>query len=130
MFLSGLATALSLLAVDLVVPGVTIDTITAAAIAAVTVGVVNAFVKPFLQALTLPINVVSFGAFSLLVNGLCLWLASLAVPGFYVKGILGFLLGPVVLSAVNTFLGTYLDNHAPAFMKQDSQLSIDESSQS
>jgi putative membrane protein len=52
------------------------------------------------------------------------------VPGFYVKGILGFLLGPVVLSAVNTFLGTYLDNHAPAFMKQDSQLSIDESSQS
>jgi len=130
MFLSGLATALSLLAVDLVVPGVTIDTITAAAIAAVTVGVVNAFVKPFLQALTLPINVVSFGAFSLLVNGLCLWLASLAVPGFYVKGILGFLLGPVVLSAVNTFLGTYLDNHAPAFMKQDSQRSIDESSQS
>lgn len=128
--LSGLATALSLLVVDLVVPGVTIDTITAAAIAAVTVGVVNAFVKPFLQALTLPINIVSFGAFSLLVNGLCLWLASSAVPGFYVKGILGFLLGPVVLSAVNTFLGNYLENHAPAFMKADSQLSIDESSQS
>jgi putative membrane protein len=62
-FLSGLATALSLLVVDLVVPGVTIDTLTAAAIAAVTVGVVNAFVKPFLQTLTLPVNVVTFGAF-------------------------------------------------------------------
>jgi putative membrane protein len=124
-FLSGLATALSLLVVDLVVPGVTIDTLTAAAIAAVTVGVVNAFVKPFLQTLTLPVNVVTFGAFSLVLNGLCLWLASLAVPGFYVSGILGFLLGPVVLSAVNTFLGNYLDKKAPAFMRGSSELSSD-----
>jgi putative membrane protein len=124
-FLSGLATALSLLVVDLVVPGVTIDTLTAAAIAAVTVGVVNAFVKPFLQTLTLPVNVITFGAFSLVLNGLCLWLASLAVPGFYVSGILGFLLGPVVLSAVNTFLGNYLDKKAPAFMRGSSELSSD-----
>ncbi|MGB5974724.1 MAG: phage holin family protein, partial [Nodosilinea sp.] len=85
-FLSGLATALSLLVVDLIVPGVNIDTLTAAAIAAASVGVVNAFVKPFLKTLTLPINLLSFGAFSLVLNGLCLWLASLAVPGFYVKG--------------------------------------------
>ena len=128
-FLSGLATALSLLVVDLVVPGITIDTLTAAAIAAVTVGVVNAFVKPLLQTFTIPINIISFGAFSLVVNGLCLWLASLAVPGFYVQGILGFLLGPVVLSAVNTFLGNYLDKKAPAFMKEGSDLSVDSSSQ-
>lgn len=121
-FLSGLATALSLLVVDLVVPGVTINTITAAAIAAASVGIVNAFVKPFLQAFTLPINTVTFGAFSLIVNGLCLWLASLFVPGFYVTGVLGFLLGPVVLSAVNTFLGNYLDKKAPAFMKEGAEL--------
>ena len=55
-FLSGLATALSLLVVDLVVPGITIDTLTAAAIAAITVGLVNAFVKPLLQAFTVPIQ--------------------------------------------------------------------------
>ncbi|MBE9158051.1 phage holin family protein [Nodosilinea sp. LEGE 06152] len=121
-FLSGLATALSLLVVDLVVPGITINTITAAAIAAGAVGIVNAFVKPFLQTLTLPINTVSFGAFSLFVNGLCLWLASLFVPGFYVTGIIGFLVGPIVLSAVNTFLGNYLDKKAPAFMKDGSEL--------
>jgi putative membrane protein len=120
-FLSGLATALSLLVVDLVVPGITINTLTAAAIAAASVGVVNAFVKPFLQAFTLPINTITFGAFSLIVNGLCLWLASLFVPGFYVTGILGFLLGPVVLSAVNTFLGSYLGKKAPAFMKDGSE---------
>ena len=123
--LSGLATALSLLVVDLVVPGVTISTLTAAAIAAASVGVVNAFIKPFLQTLTLPINAITLGGFSFVLNGLCLWLASLAVPGFYVTGIIGFLLGPVVLSAVNTFIGNYFDKKAPAFLKDGSQVGSD-----
>lgn len=131
--LSGLATALSLLVVDLVVPGVTITTLTAAAIAAVSVGLVNAFLRPVLQTLTMPINAISFGAFSLVLNGLCLWLASLVVPGFYITGIIGFLVGPLVLSAVNTFIGNYFDKKAPAFLRDGSEagseLSTDSSSQ-
>lgn len=127
--LSGLATALSLLVVDLIVPGVTISTLTAAAIAAASVGVINAFLKPVLRTLTLPINVLSLGAFSFVLNGLCLWLASLVVPGFYVTGIIGFLLGPVVLSAVNTFIGNYFEKKAPAFLRDGSELSTDRSSQ-
>lgn len=128
--LSGLATALSLLVVDLIVPGVTISTLTAAAIAAVSVGVVNAFLKPVLHTLTLPINVLSLGAFSFVLNGLCLWLASLVVPGFYISGIIGFLLGPVVLSTVNTFIGNYFEKKAPAFLRDGagSELSTDRSS--
>ncbi len=131
--LSGLATALSLLVVDLIVPGVTITTLTAAAIAAVSVGLVNAFLRPVLQTLTMPINTISFGAFSLVLNGLCLWLASLVVPGFYITGIIGFLVGPFVLSAVNTFIGNYFDKKAPAFLRDGSEtgseLSTDRSSQ-
>lgn len=118
--LSGIATALSLLVVDLVVPGVTITTLTAAAIAAISVGVVNAFVRPILKTVTMPVNVISFGAFSLIVNGLCLWLASLVVPGFYISGLIGFLLGPLVLSTVNTFLDNYFDKKAPGFLLDDS----------
>ncbi|PZV02398.1 MAG: hypothetical protein DCF32_15080 [Leptolyngbya sp.] len=129
--LSGLATALSLLVVDLVVPGVTIDTLTAAAIAAVSVGLVNAFLKPVLQSVTMPINAISFGGFSLILNGLCLWLASLVVPGFYISGIIGFLVGPLVLSAVNTFINSYFDKKTPAFLRDGtgSELSTDRSSQ-
>ncbi|MEO1295195.1 MAG: phage holin family protein [Cyanobacteria bacterium J06636_16] len=114
--LSGLVTALSLLVVDLIVPGVQLDTVTAAAIAAASIGVVNALVKPVVSALSLPASIVSLGAFSLVVNGLCFWLASLAVPGFYVKGILGFFLGPVVLSFVGTFLTKYLGDKYPQMM--------------
>lgn len=124
-FLSGLATALSLLVVDLVVPGVNIDTVTAAAIAAASVGLVNAFIKPVLKTVSVPFNVLSFGLFAIVVNGLCFWLSSLVVPGFYVKGILGFLLGPVVLSFVNTALSNYMVNHAPAFMRDSSDLAIE-----
>jgi putative membrane protein len=121
--LSGIATALSLLVVDLTVPGVTIDTVTAAAIAAVAVGVVNAFVKPVVEILALPLTFLTFGLFSLVVNGFCLWLASVFVPGFYVQGILGFLLGPVVLSLVNAFLNDYLAKHAPPALQESSDLS-------
>jgi putative membrane protein len=102
------ATALSLLVVDLVVPGVDIATFPAALLAAVAIGLVNSFVKPTLATLTLPLNAITLGTFSFLVNGLCLWLASVFVPGFNVHGLLAILLGPVILSLVNTFLNQYL----------------------
>ena len=112
-FLTLLATALSLLVVDLAVPGVNIATFAAALIAAASLGVVNSIVKPVLSTLSLPLNFVSFGAFTLIVNGICFWLASLFVPGFAVQGILGIVLGPIILSFVNTFILTYFAEKNP-----------------
>jgi putative membrane protein len=105
--LTALATALSLLIVDLVVPGVNIANFPAAIIAALVIGLINGSVKPVLSALSLPLNFLSFGAFSLVVNGLCFWLAAVLVPGFAVRGIIGFLLGPVILTFANTLINNY-----------------------
>jgi putative membrane protein len=105
--LTTLITALSLLIVDLVVPGVVLANFPAAIIAAIAIGFVNAFVKPILSFLSLPINFLTLGAFSLVINGVCFWLASLLVPGFAVHGLLAFILGPVVLSLGTTFLNNY-----------------------
>ncbi|MEA5628308.1 phage holin family protein [Nostoc sp. UHCC 0251] len=105
--LTALATALSLLIVDLVVPGVNIANFPAAMIAALAIGLINGSVKPVLSTLSLPLNFLSFGAFSLVVNGLCFWLAAAFVPGFAVRGIIGFLLGPVILTFANTFINNY-----------------------
>ncbi|MBD2073236.1 phage holin family protein [Phormidium sp. FACHB-592] len=105
--LTVLATALSLLVVDLAVPGVDLATFPAALIAAVSIGLVNAFVKPVLSTLSLPLNFLTLGTFSLVVNGLCFWLASVLVSGFRVDGLLAFILGPVVLSLASTFLNRY-----------------------
>jgi putative membrane protein len=102
-----LATALGLLVVDLAVPGVDIANFPAALLAAVAVGVVNSVIRPVISVLSLPINFLTLGLFSLIVNGLCFWLASLFVPGFVVSGLLGFIVGPVILSFASTFLNSY-----------------------
>jgi putative membrane protein len=106
-FLTALATALSLLIVDLVVPDVDIANFPAAMIAALLIGLINGSVKPVLSALSLPLNFLSFGAFSLIVNGFCFWLAAALVPGFSVHGIIGFILAPVILSFANTLINNY-----------------------
>jgi putative membrane protein len=106
-FLTTLVTALSLLVVDLTVPGVVIATFPAALGAALSLGLVNGTVKPVLSLLSLPVTFLTLGAFSLVVNGICFWLASLLVPGFAVHGLLGFIVGPIMLSLVSTFLTGY-----------------------
>lgn len=111
---TALATALSLLVVDLAVPGVDLANFPAAMIAALVIGLVNSTAKPVLSTLSLPLNFVSFGLFSLVVNGLCFWLASVLTPGFAVRGLLAFILGPVVLTFVNTFILRYFAERRPA----------------
>lgn len=105
--LTTLATALGLLIVDLVVPGVEISNFPAALIAAVAIGFVNGFIKPVLSILSLPITFLTLGLFALVVNGICFWLASILVPGFSVHGFLGIIVGPIVLSLASTFLNKY-----------------------
>ncbi len=102
-----LATALGLLIVDLAVPGVNIATFPAALLAAISIGVINSFVRPVLLLLSLPINFLTLGLFSLVVNGFCFWIASLLVPGFQVSGLIAFILSPIVLSFASTFLNKY-----------------------
>ena len=122
MFFTWLATALSLLVVDLIIPGVNIATFVAALIGAVSIGLVNSFVRPILSVLSLPLNIITLGLFSFVLNGLCFWLASLFVPGFQVHGPLAFILGPVLLSFVNTFLNNYLAEKQPSLTSNNPNL--------
>jgi putative membrane protein len=107
-FLTTLTSALGLLVVDLVVPGVDIATFPIALLAALSIGLVNAFVKPILSFLSLPVTFLTLGTFSLIVNGVCFWLASLFVPGFAVHGLLAIVLAPIILSFATTFLNKYI----------------------
>lgn len=112
--LTTLITALNLLIADLLLPGVVLANFPAAIVAAISIGFVNAFVKPVVSLLSLPVTILTLGAFSLVVNGFCFWLASVFVPGFAVHGFLAFVLGPIVLSLGTTFLGNYfVEKFAP-----------------
>jgi putative membrane protein len=108
-----LATALSLLVVDIIFPGVNLANFPATMVAAVVIGIFNGVVRPVLGLLSLPITIVTLGGFTLVINGLCFWLASLFVPGFHVSGLLAFILAPVILAFVNTFLNNYFAEKFP-----------------
>lgn len=102
-----LATTLSLLVVDIIFSGVNIANFPAALLAAVSIGLINTGVKPILSLLSLPLNILSLGSFTLVINGLCFWLASLFVPGFKVAGLIAFIVAPIILSFVNTLISKY-----------------------
>lgn len=92
--------ALSIGIAAYIVPGVMV-TLLGAAIAAVVLGALNLFIRPILLLLTLPINILTLGLFSLVINALLIMLVSVVVPGFFVSGFWTALLFALVLAIIN-----------------------------
>jgi putative membrane protein len=82
-------------------PGVSISGVLPALIAAVVLGAINAFIRPILFVLTLPINILTLGLFTLVLNALLVMLASALVPGFSVAGFIWAFLFSLVLGLAN-----------------------------
>lgn len=96
-----LVTAALLLLVANLVRGVQIEGFGPAFVGALALGVVNAFVRPLMIVLTLPLTVLTFGLFLLVVNALMLWLAAGLVPGIRIHGFGPALLGSLLLTLLN-----------------------------
>lgn len=93
--------SLGIMLVASVVPGIELKTIIAAIAAGLIFGLVNALVKPILILLTLPLSVVTFGLFLLIVNGLSFWLVAGLVKDFYITNIFSAILGSLIMSFVS-----------------------------
>jgi len=76
---------------------------------ALVLGLVNAFIWPLMVLLTLPLTILTFGLFLLVVNGLMLWLASSLVPGVHVQKFSSAFLGALLLSALNLLIKIVID---------------------
>ncbi len=74
--------ALALLLVSKFLRGIRIDDFVTALLAALVIGILNALVRPVLLLLTLPLNILSLGLFTFVINAIILWLTAIAVPGF------------------------------------------------
>ena len=96
-----IVTAALLLLVSNVVKGVSVEGWGAALLAALVFGLVNAFVRPLMVVLTLPLTVLTLGLFLLVVNALMFQLAAAMVPGFRVSGFGSALLASLLLSLLN-----------------------------
>jgi len=107
--LTWLATAVALLITANIVPGFYVKNFVAALVAAIVIGLVNAFIRPILAILAFPITLLTLGLFTLVINALTLWLASALTPGygFEIRGFLPALLGSIVLSIVSSVINYF-----------------------
>ena len=99
---------LALLVVGYTVPGIVVEGVAPAIVAALIFGVINAIVRPLLLLLTLPITVVTLGLFILVINGLCLGLTAYLVQGFSIAGLWPAVLGAVVMSLISWTLNLFV----------------------
>ncbi len=84
-------------------PGVSIATPLTAVVAAVVLGILNALLRPLLLLLTLPVNILTLGLFTFVINAFVVMLASQIVPGFAVASFGWALLFSLILSIVSWF---------------------------
>lgn len=98
------ATALAIGVAAQVLPGIQVDGLWAAIVAALLLGLVNVTLRTILLLLTLPLTVVTLGLFALVVNGAMLALVASVVKGVHVAGFGSAVLGAILISLVGSLL--------------------------
>lgn len=108
LLLRWLISAVTLLVLAFYLPGISVHGFYAAFVAALILGLVNALVRPVALLLTLPVNILTLGLFTLIVNALMFWLASTIVKGFDVSGFWPAFWGALVMWIVGWAVNTIL----------------------
>ena len=89
--------------------GIRVSSFFSAFFAAAMLGLFNAFFRPIVIILTLPINILSFGLFTFLINAFMLKMASGVIPGFDVSGFWSALFGSLLISLVSWVLSSFIN---------------------
>jgi putative membrane protein len=98
LLITWLATAIGLGLATVLISGIKADNSFAFLVAAIVLGLINAFIRPILWFLTAPLSVLTFGLFALVINALMIMLTAALVPGFEVRGFGSAFLGAVIMA--------------------------------
>jgi len=109
--------ALILMLIPYIVPGVSVESFFAALVVAVVLAVVNALIRPILLIFTLPINILTLGLLTLVINGLMFWLVSAIVKGFYITNFTAAFLAALVYSAISLLISFLDQSESPKVKK-------------
>jgi putative membrane protein len=104
LLLKWLVNTIALFVVVNVVAGISVERWQTLLVGALALGLLNAFFRPILMLLTLPINVLTLGLFTLIINGLIFYLAAWMIKGFYVAGFWSAFVAALVFSVVSFLL--------------------------
>jgi putative membrane protein len=108
LFIRWLILTISIMATPYLIHGITVESFFAAFFAAAMLGILNAFFRPIIILLTLPINILTFGLFTFVINALMLKMASGVIPGFHVNGFWAAVFGSLTISIVNWLLTSFV----------------------
>ncbi len=98
----------AVLAASWLLDGILVDGIFPALLAAGLLGLLNAFFRPILIVLTLPVNIVTLGLFTFLINALMLKIVSEMIPGFEVRGFWTAVIGALVIGLASWLLNLFI----------------------
>ncbi|CAL2102133.1 putative membrane protein [Tenacibaculum sp. 190130A14a] len=107
-FLKILLTAIAVIVLANILPGIAVTNYVTAVIVAVTIALLNMFVRPLLVFFTLPATIVTLGLFLFVINAIIVLLAGKLVTGFVVSGFFSALLFSVLLSVFRSVLFSLL----------------------
>lgn len=99
-----IVSAMVIFSIAYIIPGVRVADFTTALVVALVLGIINALLKPILLILTLPINILTLGLFTFVLNALLILLVSYIVPSFNVDGFFAALIFAIVLSITSTVI--------------------------
>ncbi len=99
---------LALVVAGALISGITIQSIAMGIVAAGILGIVNAVIRPVVLILTLPINLLTLGLFTLVINAAMLLLVSEVVPGFVISNFWAAFWGAIIISLVSWIVNIFV----------------------
>jgi putative membrane protein len=93
------------------VPGINVDKLSTAVIAACVLGLINVFIRPIVVLLTLPLCILTLGVFYFFINAFMLKLAAYFVSGFEVSSFFAAFFGSLIISVVNWLANSFIATH-------------------
>jgi len=103
-----LVLAAAIMAASYLLEGIEVKGFFPALGAAAMLGILNVFFRPVLLILTLPINILSLGLFTFIINALMLKMASGVIPGFDVRGFWPALFGALIITLISWLLNAFI----------------------
>ncbi|MBU2227285.1 MAG: phage holin family protein [Proteobacteria bacterium] len=98
----------AVLAASWLLDGIRVDGLFPALLAAATLGILNAFFRPLLILITLPINILTLGLFTFLINALLLKIVSAVISGFAVRGFWTAVAGALIIGVTSWLLNAFV----------------------
>jgi putative membrane protein len=108
-----LALTAAIMITSYLLDGISVDGISSAFLAAAVLGILNVFLRPIALILTLPVNILSIGLFTFVINAFMLIITSKIIPGFNVNGFWTALIGSLLISIVSWAINIFSAEKIP-----------------